>query len=48
MLKAEVRPFVLKQGARALAVLVFLYFLNAFIQTGYVTLLQAIVGVAWL
>ena len=48
MLKAEVRPFVLKQGARALAVLVFLYFLNAFIQTGYVTLLQAIVGVGWL
>ena len=48
MVIAEVRPFVLKQGARALAVLVFLYFLNAFIQTGYVTLLQAIVGVVWL
>ena len=48
MVVAEVRPFVLKQGARALAVLVFLYFLNAFIQTGYVTPLQAIVGVVWL
>ena len=48
MVIAEVRPFVLKQGARALAVLVFLYFLNAFIQTGYVTPLQAIVGVVWL
>ena len=48
MVIAEVRPFVLKQGARALAVLVFLYFLNAFIQTGYVTPPQAIVGVVWL
>ena len=48
MVIAEVRPFVLKQGARALAVLVFLYFLNAFIQTGYVTPMQAIVGAVWL
>ncbi len=33
---------------RVLAVLAFLYFLNAFIQTGYVSPMQAIVGVAWL
>ena len=48
MLKAETRLLVVKQGARALAALVFLYFLSAFIQTGYVTPLQAIVGVLWL
>ena len=43
---------VLKQGTHALAVIVFLYFLNAFIQTGYDTVLQLIaepiVGVLWL
>ena len=44
MLSAEARSFAL----RVLAVLAFLYFLNAFVQTGYVSPMQAIVGVAWL
>lgn len=48
MQKTEVLPFVLKQGARTLAVLVFIYLLNAFGQTGYVTVTQAAVGLLWL
>ena len=42
MLKTRARPHLLKVSARALAILVFLYFLNAFIQTGYDTVLQVI------
>ena len=52
MLKTRARPHLLKVSARALAILVFLYFLNAFIQTGYDTVLQVIseliVGILWL
>ena len=48
MLKAVARLPLLENGARLLAGLVFLYFLNAFIQTGYVTPLQMIGGVLWL
>ena len=48
LLEAGLRPLVLKQGARALAILALLYFLSAFIQTGYVTPLEAFVGVLWL
>ena len=48
MLSEEARSFVVRAGVRALAVLAFLYFLNAFIQTGYVSPMQAIVGVVWL
>ena len=35
MLKTRARPHLLKVSAQALAVLVFLYFLNAFVQTDY-------------
>ena len=38
---------VLRQSARALAVLVFLYFFSAFIQTGYITLQETVVGILW-
>ncbi len=48
MLSTEARSFVLRAGVRVLAVLSFLYFLNAFIQTGYVAPLHIVVGVAWL
>ena len=48
MLSAEVRPYLARLGARLLASLVFLYFLNAFIQTGYITLLETAVGALWL
>ena len=47
-LKTPARSSLLRAGARALAVLAFLYFLNAFIQTGYVTPLHVVVGAAWL
>ncbi len=40
--------FALRAGAHVLAGLAFLYFLNVFIQTGYISPTQAIVGVAWL
>ena len=48
MLSAEVRPYLTRQGGRVLASLVFLYFLNAFIQTGYITLLETVIGTLWL
>ncbi len=47
VLKAEIQYFVLRQSARALAVLVLLYFLSAFIQTGYITLQETVVGILW-
>ena len=48
MLKAAARLPLKRQGPRALAVLAFLYFLSAFIQSGYVTPTQIIGGVLWL
>ena len=48
MLLAAVRLPLIRQAPRALAVLVFLYFLSAFIQSGYVTPTQMMVGGLWL
>lgn len=47
MLKTELISSVMKQGARALAVLAFLYLLNAFVQTGFITVPQLVVGLLW-
>ena len=47
MLKTERISSVMKQGARALAVLAFLYLLNAFVQTGFITVPQLVVGLLW-
>ncbi len=47
-LKTPARSSLLRAGARALAVVAFLYFLNAFIQTGYVAPVHVVVGAAWL
>ena len=47
MLKAAARLPLKRQGPRALAVLALLYFLSAFIQSGYVTPTQIIGGVLW-
>ena len=48
MLSPAASSFARRAGGHVLAGLVFLYFLNAFIQTGYISPTQAIVGVAWL
>ena len=48
MPKIKVREIVLKQGARSIAVFVLLYFLSAFIQTGFISLREVIVGTLWL
>ncbi len=48
MLSPAASSFALGAGAHVLAGLAFLYFLNVFIQTGYISPTQAIVGVAWL
>ena len=48
MLSPAASSFALRAGAHVLAGLAFLYFLNAFVQTGYISPTQAIVGVAWL
>ena len=52
MLKTPARPHLLKASAQALAVLVFLYFLNAFVQTDYFhplhTVAELTFGIVWL
>lgn len=52
MLKTRARPHLLKVSAQALAVLVFLYFLNAFVQTDYLhplhTMAELAFGIIWL
>ena len=48
MLKVVAGLPLLEHGARVLAGFVFLYFLSAFIQTGYVTPLQMLGGLLWL
>ena len=48
MPKVKVREIVLKQGARLIAVFLLLYFLSAFIQTGFISLREVIVGTLWL
>ena len=47
-LKTPDRSSLLRATVRALAVLAFLYFLNAFVQTGYATPVHLVVGAAWL
>ena len=52
MLKTQARPYFLNSSAQALAALIFVYFLNAFLQTQYIHPLHTIAelgfGIIWL
>lgn len=42
------RSFIVKASARALALVTFLFLLNAFIQSGSIQVAEGVIGLCWL